>query len=62
MSVLHYLHEKGYAHRDINPEDLLLTFDFNLKLAELGFATLWKEKDGSGMLKTKLGTEGYTAP
>jgi serine/threonine protein kinase len=62
MSGLHYLHEKGYAHRDIKPENLLLNVDFKLKLADFGFAILWKGRDGSGILHTKLGTEGYMAP
>jgi serine/threonine-protein kinase Chk1 len=62
MSGLHYLHEKGYAHRDIKPENLLLSLDFKLKLTDFGFATLWKGKDGTGILHTKLGTEGYMAP
>jgi serine/threonine protein kinase len=40
----------------------LLSLDFKLKLADFGFACLWKGKDGSGVLHTKLGTEGYMAP
>jgi len=33
-----------------------------LKLADFGFSCLVKGKDGSGILHTKLGTEGYMAP
>lgn len=40
----------------------MLSLDFKLKLADFGFACLWKGKDGSGVLHTKLGTEGYMAP
>jgi len=56
------MHEKGYAHRDLKPENLLLSEDFNLKLADFGFATLLAGKGNNGRLKTILGTESYMAP
>ena len=56
------MHEKGYAHRDIKPENILLSREFVLKLADFGFSCLLKGKDNSGVLHTKLGTEGYMAP
>ena len=62
MNGLHYMHLKGYAHRDIKPENILLSHLFILKLADFGFSALLKGKDGTGVLKTKLGTEGYMAP
>ena len=33
-----------------------------LKIADFGFSCLLKGRDGSGVLKTRLGTEGYMAP
>ncbi len=62
MNGLHYMHNKGYAHRDIKPENILLGRDFVLKLADFGFSEMIRGKDGSGILHTKLGTEGYMAP
>ena len=56
------MHQKGYAHRDIKPENILLGRDFVLKLADFGFSCLIQGKDNSGVLHTKLGTEGYMAP
>ncbi len=56
------MHEKGYAHRDIKPENLLLSDKFTLKIADFGFTCLLRGRDGKGILKTKLGTEGYMAP
>ena len=56
------MHKKGYAHRDIKPENILIASNFVLKLADFGFSCLLKGKDGTGILKTKLGTEGYMAP
>lgn len=62
MNGIHYMHEKGYAHRDIKPENLLLSDKFTLKIADFGFTCLLRGRDGKGILKTKLGTEGYMAP
>jgi serine/threonine protein kinase len=39
-----------------------LTSSFILKLADFGFSCLLKGHNGTGVLKTKLGTEGYMAP
>lgn len=62
MNGLHYLHQKGYAHRDIKPENILLSQLFILKIADFGFSCQLKGKDNTGVLHTKLGTEGYMAP
>ena len=62
MNGLHYLHQKGYAHRDIKPENILLSQLYILKIADFGFSCQLKGKDNSGILHTKLGTEGYMAP
>lgn len=59
---MEYLHNKGIAHRDIKPENILFDDDFNLKVADFGFATAIEGKDGSGLLHTILGTESYMAP
>jgi len=56
IGALEYMHSEGYAHRDIKPENLLLDGEFNLKIADFGFAT----KDS--VSKSKKGTYGYMAP
>lgn len=41
---------------------MLFDENFILKIADFGFATLLEGKDGSGLLRTVLGTESYMAP
>lgn len=62
MEGLGYLHSSGFAHRDLKPENLMLDNNFNLKIADFGFAAPAMGRDGSGMLETQLGTASYMAP
>jgi len=62
MDGLDYVHSKGVTHRDLKPENVLYDQFFNLKIADFGFAAPIEGRDGSGTLKTKLGTESYMAP
>jgi len=62
MNGLHYLHSRGFAHRDMKPENILLSAKFILKIADFGFSISLKGRDNTGVLRTKLGTAGYMAP
>lgn len=62
INGLEYMHNNNISHRDLKPENLLFDSEFNLKIADFGFATLMEGKDGNGLLKTCLGTESYMAP
>lgn len=62
IDALDYVHTRGAVHRDLKPENLLFDADYNLKVADFGFAAPVDGRDGQGYLRTKLGTESYMAP
>lgn len=56
ISALEYMHTRGYYHRDVKPENILLDSSFNLKLADFGFTTR------NEVSFSRKGTYGYMAP
>jgi serine/threonine protein kinase len=46
----------------LKPENLLFDRNFNLKITDFGYSTYLAGKDGTGLLKTHLGSESYMAP
>jgi len=62
LDTVEYCHQNGIAHRDLKPENLIFDNNFNLKIADFGFATFLEGNDGSGQLHTFMGTEAYMAP
>jgi serine/threonine protein kinase len=38
MIGIEYLHKRGISHLDIKPENLLIDKNYNLKIADFGFA------------------------
>ena len=63
LYTLNYMHNKAQiCHRDIKPDNILIDKDFNLKVADFGFATKLSGEDGSYVLHEYLGTLGYMPP
>jgi serine/threonine protein kinase len=48
LNSLKYVHDGGFAHRDIKPDNILLDKDFNIKIADFGFAGPIMGRNNSG--------------
>jgi len=52
----------GICHRDLKPENILMDANFNIKLADFGFALPLGGKTANGKLHSYKGTVGYMPP
>ncbi|EGT38761.1 hypothetical protein CAEBREN_07770 [Caenorhabditis brenneri] len=60
---LHFLHQNHVVHRDIKPQNLLLTELDDLKIADFGLSTFYRNEDGEEkMLDGFWGTRPYGSP
>jgi len=55
LDALEYIHNQGYAHRNLKLENLLLTSDYQLKVADFGHSSL------DNVLEDSM-TSNYSAP
>lgn len=63
VDVLEFMHDKKICHRDIKPENILLDFNYETKLADMGFSQSFMSDDGEEIpLEANLGSQGYHAP
>jgi serine/threonine protein kinase len=62
LQVMHYMHSNGVTHRDLKPENIMMDEQYNIRFCDFGFAAPTEGRDGSGFLKTILGTTAYMAP
>ena len=62
IEAIHFCHLQGVTHRDLKPENIMLDDNFMVKIIDFGLAAPIQGRDGSGLLKTPLGTFGYMSP
>jgi serine/threonine protein kinase len=54
------MHEKGFVHRDIKLENVILDSDYNIKLIDFGLSENTLIRTGEEIMTT--GTTGYISP
>ena len=63
VSVMMYLHEdKGIVHKDLNPSNIMLTFDFKIIVTDFGLSHPISELTRTSKPEHFAGTLAYSAP
>lgn len=57
-----YLHEKSVAHRDIKPQNLLVTEDHHVYILDFNVSSLKSDHSKPFKMMTKTGTVAFSAP
>ncbi|XP_067670569.1 testis-specific serine/threonine-protein kinase 2-like [Haliotis asinina] len=60
LDALEYVHHSGYAHRDMCTQNILITNDNNIKIADFGHTV--KFVTGDPLCEDSCGTMGFQAP
>ena len=56
------MNTRGVANRDLKLENLMIDENFDLNMVDFGFACSIQGRQGDGLNRETLGTDGYMAP
>lgn len=64
LDAVSYCHSRGICHRDLKLENILLTEDLHVKIADFGFSNIFLSDgiENEIILKTLCGTSNYLPP
>ncbi len=62
FDCLAYMHNEGICHRDLNPNNIMITPSFQIKIIDFSVSKWFKINDGSTSMWTPTGTPAYKAP
>jgi serine/threonine protein kinase len=62
LQAVNYIHCKGFAHRDLKPDNIMFNQNYDVKIVDFGFTCPLEGPLGIGTFKGITGTRGYMAP
>ncbi|XP_057370166.1 serine/threonine-protein kinase/endoribonuclease IRE1-like [Daphnia carinata] len=62
LEGLAFIHSRNYVHRDVKPNNILISSSGGLKIADFGFCKLVRSTEAFSMSAAGIGTAGWMAP
>ena len=64
--MIKYLHDRKICHRDVKPQNIIVTPENKLKLIDFNISKVWEEREGADEFRsrfiTQVSTPLYAAP